>query len=327
MRSARSALRHWKLKAVVQKAIGLAPASHRWNYAFQRYVTRSARLDGVWVNHKIDQTSCHLRSWRQYRGAVGPTTVLELGTGWFPVVPICLSLTGADRVETVDRLSLLRPDNLAVTVTELADRLRRGELEQRLGSIRSDRADALIALSGRERLHPAELPKLGVWPLSADARHLSRAGASVDLFVSNNTLEHIERAVLLDILREYRRLADPQAVMSHFVDMSDHYSHFDHTLHPLHFLRFDERQWRWWNNRVVPQNRLRLPDYRRLLRAAGFELLNESPWVLEGSLEGVPIHDSFAMLSPADLAVTHVWLVARPASCLSSGPAAGASSG
>ncbi|HZJ73022.1 MAG TPA: hypothetical protein VFF36_18965, partial [Planctomycetota bacterium] len=43
------------------------------------------------------------------------------------------------------------------------------------------------------------------------------------------------------------------------------------------FLRFSDGTWRLVNSPLHFQNRLRSPDYLRLVREAGFELVSETP--------------------------------------------------
>ncbi len=59
---------------------------------------------------------------------------------------------------------------------------------------------------------------------------------SVDFICSNNTFEHIPADILSAILREFKRVIKPGGLMSHFIDMSDHFAHFDSRITIYNFL-------------------------------------------------------------------------------------------
>jgi hypothetical protein len=133
----------------------------------------------------------------------------------------------------------------------------------------------------------------------------------VDLFVSNNTLEHIPPATLGEILGEFRRLASRDAVMDHFIDMSDHYAHFDRSITEFNYLRYSDRRWRLFNNDLQYQSRLRISDYRRLIDKAGFRIVAED--VERGSaeaLESITLAARFRGYPEEDLAALRCWLTA-----------------
>ena len=72
-----------------------------------------------------------------------------------------------------------------------------------------------------------------------------------------------------------RRAAAPEAVVSHRLNIADAFSYFDKSISPLNFLRYTSKQWRWLDSPLISQNRLRISDYRQLLKEAGFEIVRE----------------------------------------------------
>jgi Methyltransferase domain len=305
-------LPHWLLKAGTQKVISWLPRSDSVNYAFQRNVTRTAQLRPEWFNHKLDQAARHLRNWSVAGHDDPPRRLMELGTGWHPVVPVALALAGVDEVVSVDRSSLVRAANVGSVLRMFGEANDDGRLRRRLTILRPDRLDIVRSLAADPEVAPARLVDAGVTFLVRDARNTGLPDDSINLFTSNNTFEHIPPNVLLDILVEMRRLAAPHAVLSHFVDLSDHYSHFDRSLSPYNFLRYSEPQWRLLNNRIVFQNRLRVSSYRRLFRAAGLELVDEEDHTPQ------PVPDIRELRLPAalrsqpaeEVLVTHAWFTA-----------------
>jgi SAM-dependent methyltransferase len=306
----------WRVKALTQRAIHRLPASDRLNYAMQRFVTRTAILRPWFAERKVEQAGRHARNWAKWsgRGGASPARVVEVGTGWFPLVTVGLALTGCGEVVTVDRSPLLRPGNIAATLRALDAGLTDGWVGRSLGHVDPERRRVLATLAREEKPTVDDLAALGVRVVVGDAAALPYPDGACDLFVSNNTFEHIPEDALGAVLAEFHRLSGPGACMSHFVDMSDHYSHFDHSISPLHFLRFDDDAWRRWDNGIVPQNRLRLSDYRALHERAGFRILDEDVTYAEpADLDRVPLAPRFAERDRDDVRATYVWLVSTPA--------------
>lgn len=298
----------WLLKAGAQGGISLLPARHRLNRLLQERVTGSLALSQAGFESKLSQCRHHLTSFRTFGAGRVPSTALELGTGWYPIVPIGLALAGAERVVTVDVSPLLDRERVAQVVGRYRAALEAGDLRAALPGLDSARAGALLDAAGR-RSNPLEA--LGVSSLVGDVRDLTLPVHSFELLVSNNTLEHIGTQELAEILRVLRRLAAPGAVMDHFVDLSDHYAHFDGSLSEFNYLRYPGGFWRLFNNRLQYQNRLRISDYRALIGAAGFRLVaEESERGAPSELAAIKLAAPFRHYAEADLLVLRSWLTA-----------------
>jgi hypothetical protein len=299
----------WLLKAGVQGALSMLPRPQAWNRLFQRYVTRSLTLTEDYFLQKWTQCARHIDH-HVVAGGGRPTgfVAVELGTGWFPIIPIGLALSGARRVVTLDQVQLLAPSRVVAVLRAYYDQIARGTI-----AVPGDRPlEQLRELLAQSEEESAEgiLARLGIEARVADARATGLADGSVDLFVSNNTFEHIPRDVLRDILREYRRLAAPGAVMSHFIDMSDHYAGFDKSIGPYHFLRFSSRTWRLFNNELQYQNRLRVTDFRELHAETGWRIVrerNSSRELVE--LRAIELAEEFRRYPEEELAVYASWMV------------------
>ena len=112
-----------------------------------------------------------------------------------------------------------------------------------------------------------------VYDAPSDARRVHEADHCVDLVFSNVTLEHIPPDVISQILEEMHRLLTSTGRMVHLIDPSDHGSHSDGSISPVNFLRYDDHQWKKMvGDSIAYHNRLRVPDYRRLLQDNSFEI-------------------------------------------------------
>jgi SAM-dependent methyltransferase len=159
--------------------------------------------------------------------------------------------------------------------------------------------------------------RLGIEYLAPrDARATGFADGSVDFVSSTDTCEHIPEDDLAGIFAECHRLLRPGGAFSCRIDLADHYAYFDGSLSRYNFLRFSDRAWSLVNSPLHFQNRLRAPDYLRLVRAAGFELVVERPSGPSAEdlqqLSALPLAPRFRNgYSPAELGVTVLSFVAR----------------
>ncbi len=242
--------------------------------------------------------------------------MLELGTGWFPIIPLGLYLCGAKRVWTIDIDPLLRPARIQRVLQYFCDLDRRDELRKllpRLQAERMERVRSLLPRVGREA-PGAFLAQIDIQVIVRDAQHTELHAGSIDLLFSSGVLEYIPRPVLQRILTESRRLASPRAVISHRLNLVDQFSYFDRSITAFNYLRYTARQWRWRNSPLINQNRLRISDYRQLLGEAGFEIVcEESISGAREELARVKLSPEFEHYAKEDLLVVHSFLTARVA--------------
>jgi len=308
--STMTTMRPWWIKAGIQGTLSLLPEPQRWNRLFQRYVTQSIHLREPTFRRKWEQTLRHYQNWGSYRREP-PTSVLELGTGWHPVVPCGLALLGVEQVHTLDVSSLVSPRTLAETIGFYAMLL--DELPEEL-PIDPHRATIIREFHRRSPSDPGEaLARLGVRTLVADARRSGLDAGSIDLFVSNNTLEHLTPMAIATVFQEFGRLAAPGSLMSHFIDMADHYASFDSSISIYNFLRFPEVTWRVFNNGLQYQNRLRVSDFRNLHRGAGWCLLDEYNVADAEAFARARLAPQFRRYSREDCMVYASWITSERA--------------
>lgn len=131
-----------------------------------------------------------------------------------------------------------------------------------------------------------------------------------DLVHSNNTFEHIYPDVLKNILTEFVRIIKKNGgVMSHFIDMSDHFAHFDKSITIYNFLQFSPSKWKWIDNSIQPLNRLRLPDYLKMYKGLNIpaSLIENRPGNIN-EINSLKIDNSFKKYSNQELAVSHSYI-------------------
>ena len=306
------AIKRWVLKAIVQKTISYLPGSHTINYVFQKYVTKGVNLSDEYFYDRLGHARDHLRSYRSFAGADVPAVCLEIGTGWYPVVPISFFLAGATTIYSVDIEFLTSKDRLRTTLLKFTEALASGALAAHV-RVRPERYAVLTnVLESLEQLSLNEaLKRLHIEYLIEDARKLSLPADSIDLVNSNNTFEHIYAEMIAPILAEFKRVVKKErGVMSHFIDMSDHFAHFDRTITIYNFLQFSPARWQLINNSIQPMNRLRIYDYRKIWTDLGIPISAETVRPgLPDELATLPLDAAYADKPPREVAISHCHLV------------------
>ena len=301
----------WYLKAALQRAIGALPNAHHVNEWFQSHVTHSLDLSDEFIGTKLGEARGHLERYGTYgHGALG--TAVEIGTGWYPVIPLALWLAGAERIVTYDVYPLLTADRARATLAAVADYLARHA--EALPQARPERLDALRTSDDDGATAAQVLAPFDIEPIVGDAAASYLPDGAADLVMSTVVLEYIPYPALVALLRTSRRLAGPGGVHSHEIDLSDQFHYGDASITPINFLRFSDAAWSLVSNSIIPQTRLRFSDYARAFEEAGLLLtdaaLTRCP---ETDLGRVSLADRFQRYAPDDLRVTRAWISATHA--------------
>ena len=305
----------WIIKAALQHVIGRLPASYWVNGLFQKYVTNGYYPSQEIFEGKLKCCRQHLDHYLKFsETSRGGLTAFELGTGPWPIVPIGLYLCGASEIITYDLVPTLRRDTLRRTLELFSKSANGGLLDRILGAVQPVRLRGLGNVLRRveEETPTQSLSQLNIQVRIGDARASALPDNSMDLIFSTVVLEHIDAKILRGLLAEFRRIAKPYAVMSHCVGLADQYASFDKSITPFNFLKYSDRQWRVFNNPVIPQSRLRLADYRDIFRFSGWKIVEEhNTFGLMDDLNKIRLAPEFAKYSTEDLLVLVSWLIAR----------------
>ena len=219
-------------------------------------------------------------------------SVLEFGSGWFPIIPMLFHISNARRIILTDVEQLMDTKTISIArgvILEngpiVADRLGLGidELHSRLASF------------APEYLVP--------W------KSKFTKDKSIDIIVSRAVLEHVPVETIRCFFAEFKRILKDDGFTSHIIDNSDHLEHSDKSLSRINFLRFEDSDF-WWRiacmNIQGYQNRLRHSDYAALFEDNKWRIIasNGSPdvkAVVDASK--LPLSSRFQGRDPHDLAI------------------------
>lgn len=304
----------WRVKGLVQKTLSAAPGGACINDRLQRTAGGLRDVDASVDSKVVDDWIVLARLLGELNVRIPGAVLVEVGTGWFPVLPLCFALAGARACHTFDvarhldaRLTRRAIARLEVHLSAIADAAGLGfaEVLERYQYV-SDAPDvsAALARAGVRFYAPADAAQTGL-----DDR-------SVDAVFSNSVLEHVPREGIAAILRETARIVKPGGVSLHSVNCGDHYAYFDRSITPINYLKYSDRQWRLWNNRLLYQNRLRPADFLRLAEDAGLRIVLSRYTPKERLLNLLPalgVAEEFQRYPPEQLCATSIDFAGRPA--------------
>ena len=304
---------NWKYKAHLLACLSRIPGG-RGAYHWLQRVGGTNRLQ---LDRDLERAFELVDLIREADGSLLGANVLEIGTGWRPMVPMVFALAGAESVITVDvnpwlTLAYARETwaALGTRLEAISDRCQESVDTVRERYLRSPRSTGSLT----ELLGP-----LGIdYRYPADARTTGLPERSVDYVVSSNVLEHIPRSIQFDIHRESKRVLRPDGLAVHRFNPQDHFSTVDQSITNSNFLRYSSNDWNWYGGSGLSyHNRLRSRDYRQMFIEAGLEFEVCRERVDDRSLEAIqsgslPVHSEFSHYTPEELAVDYMWVACRP---------------
>lgn len=303
------------LKAAVQKGISFLPARERINYWFQKNITKGVLLTDEHFGYKIEHARDHLRFFAENKNfAKESSRVLELGTGWYPIVPIALYLSGYNTIVSVDLSGWLTKKGQLIAIEKFIEWRSKGKLDQILVNIDEQRWAVLKAIvEEQSSISYEEInQRIGLEARVENLFETTLQDHSFEFICSNNTFEHVHEPVLKKILEKFRALIKAGGTMSHFIDMSDHFAHFDSSINIYNFLKYSKAKWSRLDNDIQPQNRLRFIDYKNMYVELGIPITKEEVRAGDAvALAKVNVHSEYDTYSKEELMVSHGYIVSE----------------
>jgi len=299
----------WQVKCVIDNCKGLLPFQNQLRKAKRHLFSYQPCLPRG--RYAVEQGLVQIHWIREALGTLRGKSILEIGSGWEPLIPLLFFLCGAEHVYLTDSTHLLDVASLRATLMSL--RANRDLIIDSLGLAPKTFDDKLA----HDPISTADFLSRFRFTYFApcDCGHLPLPDSSLDSVTSRAVFEHIPADIIREILGESQRVLKPGAVMCHLVDNSDHWEHGDKRISRVNFLRFEEREFRLtYLNKLNYQNRLRHRDYVEMLLENRFQIIRDEREIDQRSLEELrtlPLAIRFRSYSPEDLATTDSYLLAR----------------
>jgi SAM-dependent methyltransferase len=303
---------HWKIKGLVQKALSIAPGGSWLNDRLQRTVGELKNFD-AFVDRRVVGDWAPLVEFLGRHGIrVQDLDCVEVGTGWCPILPVCFSLAGAHSCRTIDRVvhlnadltlrMLRRVEAHLPAIARVAGLPLDGVRASYAGLREADGLEELLRRARIEYIAPGEASRTGL------------PDGGVDMVFSNNVLEHVEPADLPLLMKEARRILKPGGICVHCVACNDHYAHFDRGISFVNYLQYPASRWRFWNNGLNYQNRVRACEFVKSAANAGLTIVSQQGSEYPGvraALSKLDVAPEFQKYSLDELATTSITFLAQ----------------
>jgi SAM-dependent methyltransferase len=232
----------WIAKALSQQVISHLPGGNSLNYFLQRHVARSLpHIDATFLYH-CEFAARYVAALREYTEIpVAKARCLEFGAGWDCANALGLCSLGVRNQILVDASAKLRFDLINETLDQ-AHRLADKVAERAPGAnvfVLPDRVDNV-----------SDLIAMGITHCLGDLMEI-KWPSGFDLISSTSVMEHIPADALPRLVRHCRELLRPGGLFCAAIDVF-------HS--PLHY-----------------QNRLLLSDHLKIIKEAGFAILEAEP--------------------------------------------------
>jgi len=299
----------WWMKIGVFKALSLTPggsALYRW---VQENLTGSLVPTSDRVTQKID---VGLRYYRYLKSAGADSLLshgkhVDIGSGWHPTIPLLFYCLGSNAQVLADVVPVMTGETAGQTAATFSKIVRSG----RFPELAPERLARLTSVSWSD-WPPRELG----WEYRAPYMDwLAEQSSSLDLATSTQALLHVPRGVLSFLFRLLHRSLKPGGFFLATVHLRDLFADADPGITPYNHLRYSPWIWnRLACSPLMSYNRLKAPDYRRLLLEAGFIIkeFQVDPGHPE-LLEKIRIHPIFRSYSKEELSAYHLfWAAQKP---------------
>ena len=220
--------------------------------------------------------------------------VVELGTGWIPIMPYFFHfLDKAKKVLTYDL-------NEHISVEKAIEFNEYFEKEFSI-NIKPDNTKKIPI--------PNEI---SYFPNSNFITENIESN-SVDIFFSRYVLPHVLEPALTDIIKKAYKILKKNGLMIHFLSMSDLRSHGNNSLSMWDFLKYSEAEWKNKSTRFDPHNRWRLPRYIELFESI---FLNIGSTLKKGSKQyemftKLKLHNDFKKYSFEELTAGNIIVILK----------------
>ncbi|WP_159105443.1 class I SAM-dependent methyltransferase [Thiorhodococcus drewsii] len=230
----------------------------------------------------------------QSNKTIKESIILEIGSGWFPTIPILLARDGAKRIFMSDLN--VHMDNITFSATSdyLKNRFPNDEFVQKIENI-------------------APLPIEYLAPFDSSIL----PDKTLDLVISRTVLEHIPKNDIYTLFSSLRRKISERGIMVHLIDHSDHFEHHDKSISKLNFLTWSEEKHALINFLARDgENRMRHHEYHQIFVDSGFEVIGEETDLHKETMEKIKELElvyPYSLMLPEQLAILTSIYILKPA--------------
>lgn len=280
----------WRLQIIKKSVLGRIPFGNSLRQLKRRTFGYKPDPDNL-INtvENLKQMQSELNSLeRSFRGS----TVLEIGSGWFPTIPLLLAMEDIKHVYMTDLTPHMDKVTFKATLEYLRQYFPNAIYLKKINRIED------IPASYMTPFDPGKLPD-----------------KSIDYIISRTVLEHIPPEEIINLFSALRPKLTPAGLMLHLIDNSDHLEFNDKSISRINFLTWGKRKHASINFLMKDgENRLRHHEYPALFKSAGFSVLSEKAIIHEVTNEianSLKLSSPYSEMTPEQLsALTSIYILA-----------------
>ena len=106
-------------------------------------------MSDEYFEDRLNHCREHYKNFRKHNSTQN-FSHLEIGTGWYPVVPTGMFLYGAGSITTVDLTRLSNPHFTLTTLKKFSEYQKNGKLENEVGKMSKNWGDSLVLMVSGE---------------------------------------------------------------------------------------------------------------------------------------------------------------------------------
>jgi len=244
-----------KIKSLIFKSLDVVP--NKIGYGIYHQLQKFLNRNSVQFKTKTNKRSFDeaLEILEKANISTKNKTILELGSGWAPIIPYFFThFAAASNVVTYD----INEHYDAKTIAKLN------------AHFKSEFDIDIVTEKGKYAL-----PKnIKYYPNKNLANPKTLSNDPVDIIFSRFVLEHIPPEELLRIHENFAQIISKNTAVLHMISPSDHRAYNDKSLSYYDFLKYSTEEWKKNHTKFDYHNRLRLPDYLKIFDEAGFKVIS-----------------------------------------------------
>lgn len=244
-----------KIKSLIFKSLDILPNKIGYGiyHQLQKFLNRNSIQYKIKTNKRSFDEA--LQILEKAKISTKGKTVLELGSGWAPIIPYFFThFAAASNVVTYD-------------INEHYD----AKTIAKLNAYYKSEFNIDVATEKGKYTLPNNIK---YYPNKNLANPKTLSSDAVDVIFSRFVLEHIPPADLLKIHENFAQVLPKSSYVLHMISPSDHRAYNDSSLSYYDFLKYSPSEWKKKHTKFDYHNRLRLPNYLEIFEKAGFEVVS-----------------------------------------------------
>ncbi|MGX1022919.1 hypothetical protein [Psychroflexus sp. MBR-150] len=237
-------MKRHKVKTIVFKILDVLPKRiGYWAYhGFQKITLKEVSFYQHTNRKSFNQIKKILRN---NKVNLEGKNVLEIGSGWFPIIPILFK----------NELNINKCYTFDINEHYSKKRIK----------------STLKIFENNFKTNKNNLPSFIKYFPSTNVSNF-KINDNIDFVISRFVLEHISEDELLKIHYHLYNQISKSAQILHLISPSDHRAYSDKSLSLYDFLKYSDKEWDKIQTKFDYHNRLRLPDYINIFKKAGFKI-------------------------------------------------------